>query len=193
MATKPTPITRADCGLPASLTGAQLSGVTYHYLPPADGTHYAGGEKGVDCDLAAVDLDFGDRGTTAITWAMVGELEGLAILPGESYSGIATEVLDATDREAWRAYIGERVTSVGVSWQISGESCPESLWALRLTFAAGSVVVALGAVDPYLALDYMPDEVVVLSDMSLARLYQPCHVNDSSWGASIWPTCCRLR
>ena len=53
--------------------GAQLCGVTYHYLPPADRTYYAGGERGVDCDLAAVDLDFGDRGTTAITWAMAGE------------------------------------------------------------------------------------------------------------------------
>src|SRR5262245_12013342 len=101
-----------------------LSGVTYHYLPPADGLYYTGGDKGVDHMLAAVDLDFGDRGTRAITWAMAGELEGLAILEG-SYSGIGTEVLDADDREAWREHIGDRITQVGASWQVSG-NCPES-------------------------------------------------------------------
>lgn len=183
MTTKPTPITRADCAALASLKGGQLLGATYHYLPPADGRYYAGGDKGVDCDLAAVDLDFGDRGMTTITWAMAGELEGLAILHGESYSGIEIAVLDAADREAWCKHIGDKVISVGASWQVSGENCPESLWALRISFAVGSIVVALGTVDP--RLDYLPDELVVVFDMSLARSYQPCHVDDSSWGSRI--------
>jgi GNAT superfamily N-acetyltransferase len=182
---KPTPITRADCATLASLKDARLSGVTYHYLPPADGTYYAGGEEGVDCDLAAVDLHLGDRGTMAITWAMAGELEGLAILERESYSGIGTEVLDAAEREAWREHIGARITSVGASWHISGESCPESLWALRLSFAVGSIVIALGTTYP--RLDYMPDELVVVFDLSIARSYKPRHVSDSSWGAPIEP------
>lgn len=178
----PTPITRADCAALVSLKGAQLTGVTYHYLPPADGTYYVGGEKGVDCDLAAVVLNLGDRGTTAITWAMSGELEGLAILEGESYSGIGIAVLDAADREAWREYVGEKIISIAASWQISGEDCPESLWSVRISFAAGSIVIALGTAPP---LDYMPDELVVVFDTSLARSYKPRHVSDSSWGAPI--------
>ncbi|KAA3607479.1 MAG: hypothetical protein DWQ01_14920 [Planctomycetota bacterium] len=182
---KPTPFTRADCARLASLKDARLSGVTYHYLPPVDGMYYTGSEKGVDCDLAAVDLDLGDRGTTAITWAMTGELEGLGILEGESYSGIASEVLDAADRKAWREHIGNRITSVAASWQISGEDCPESLWSIRLNFASGSIVIALGKAPD---LDYMPDELVVVFDKSLARSYKPIHVSDSSWGAPIEPT-----
>lgn len=182
---KPTPVTRADCAALASLKGARLSGVTYHYLPPVDGTYYAGGEMGVDCDLAAVELGFGDSGITAITWAMDGELEGLGILSGESYSGVGTEVLDAADREAWREHIGERIISVAGSWQISGEDCPESLWSVRIGFAAGSIVIALGAAPD---MDYMPNELVVVFDMSLARSYKPRHVSDSSWGAPIEPT-----
>ena len=51
--------------------------------------------------FASVDLDLGDRGTMAITWAMAGKLEGLGMLEGESYPGIGTEVLDAVEREAW--------------------------------------------------------------------------------------------
>ncbi len=131
--------------------------------------------------LAAVDLDFGDRGTTAITWAMAGELEGLAILDRQSYSGIGTETFDAAAREAWREHIGERITAIGASWHKSGENCPESLWALRLSFAVGSIVIALGTDYPHL--DYQPDELVVLFDTSLARSYKPRAVKRM---ASLW-------
>jgi len=184
-ASKPTPITRADCAGLSSLKDARLSGVTYYYLPPANGADYAGGEKGVDCDLAAVDLDLGDRGKTVITWAMAGELEGLGILKGESYSGIGTEVLDAADREAWREHIGSRITSVAASWQISCEDCPESLWSIRISFAASSIVIALGTAPD---IEYMPNELVVVFDMSLARSYKPRHVSDSSYGVPIEST-----
>lgn len=180
---KPTPITRRDRAALVSLEGARLSRVAYHHLPPADGMLYGGGDKGVDHMLAAIDLDLGDRGTAAITWAMAGDLEGLAILEDESYTGVGTELIDASDREAWREHVGQRVTAVAGSWQISGEDCPESLWAIRLDFAVGSIVIALGTAYPQL--DYQPDELVVVFDASLARSYQPRHVRDSSWGSPI--------
>lgn len=182
---KPTPTTRADCAELASLKGALLAGVTYHYLPPADGTYYIGDEKGVDCDLVAVELDLGVRGITSITWAMAGELEGLAILKGESYSGIGTEVLDAADREAWREHVGKKITAVAASWQISCEKCEESLWSVRFSFGAGSIVIALGSAPD---LDYMPNELVVVFDASLAHSYKPRHVSDNSWGSPVEPT-----
>jgi hypothetical protein len=136
--------------------------------------------------MAAVDLDFGKRGTTAITWAMAGELQGLAILPGESYAGIATEILDAADREAWRDLVGHKITSVAASWHISGADCPESIWAIRISFAVGSIVIALGAACP--DIKYMPDELVVVFDMSLARSYKPHHGSESAWGGPIEST-----
>jgi len=78
------PVTRADAGVLASartgLVGGHLSAITYRYLPPADGSGYAGGADGVDADLAAVVLDLGDRGRRTITWATDGELHGISIL-----------------------------------------------------------------------------------------------------------------
>jgi hypothetical protein len=179
-------MTRSDCDPLAYIEGARLSGVTYHYLPPPDESGYSGGQTGVDCDLAAVELDLGERGTTTITWAMSGPFEGLAILTGESYAGVATETLDAADRDAWRDFIGSMITSVAASWQISDAKNPESLWAARINFAAGSIVIALGEATP--DIDYMPDELVVIFDMALARSYKPHHVNESAWGTPIGST-----
>jgi hypothetical protein len=181
-----TPVTRSDCDSLAHIDGARLSGVTYHYLPPPDESGYSGGEIGVDCDLAAVELDLGERGTATITWAMSSTFEGLAVLTGESYPGVATETLDAADRDAWRDCVGSTITSVAASWQVSDPKYPESLWAARINCAAGSIVIALGTVSP--GIEYMPDELVVIFDVSLARSYKPHHVNESSWGTPIGST-----
>lgn len=184
--TRPTPVTRADAALLAGLVGAQLAGVTYHYLPPAEGPSYAGGGDGLDGDVTAIEFDFADRCRTVVTWAMLGELEGLALLGDTaSYSGAADQIVDASDREAWRARRGDTVTSVGAAWHVSGDDCPESLWAVRLDFSTGSAVIALGTADP--DLEYMPDELVVVFDQSLADSYRPRHVSESAWGHRVWP------
>jgi hypothetical protein len=181
---RPTPVTQADAAALSALIGAQLEGVTYHYLPPADGPSYAGDGDGSDGDLTAVVLDFSNRGRTTITWAMLGELEGLAILDeDEPYSGLADGVVDASHREAWGGHIGDSVISVGAAWQVSGDDCPESLWAVRLGFSTRSIVIALGIADPDLV--YLPDELVVIFDQSLAASYRPRHVRDSSLGRPI--------
>lgn len=183
---RPTPITRADSAALACLVGAQLVGVTYRYLPQADGPSYSGGGDGFDADLAAVVLDFADRSRRIVTWAMLGEFEGLAILSdAASYSGAADEILEANDREAWRVHHGDTIMSVGAAWHVTGDDCPESLWAVRLDFSVGSIVIALGTADPNL--DYMPDELVVVFDNALADSYRPRHVSESSWGNRIEP------
>ena len=160
--------------------------MTYRYLPPADGPAFAGGGEGFDADLTAVVLDLADRGSTIITWAMQGELEGLALLNDDgSYSGAADGIVDANTRVAWRAHRGHKIISVGAAWQVSGDGCPESLWAARLDFSTGSIVIALGTADP--DLEYMPDELVVVFDQSLAASYRPRHVSGSSWRSRIAP------
>lgn len=184
------PVTRAGAGALASATtgivGAHLRAVNYHYLPPVDGSGYAGGGDGVDADLVAVVLDLGDRGHRTITWAMDGELEGISILGDDaSYSDLVAKSVEASNRQAWRDHIGGIITTVGAAWQISGDGCPESLWAMRLDLSAGSIVVALGTAYP--EIDYMPDELVVVFDPVLAHAFRPPHVSDSAWGRTIEP------
>jgi hypothetical protein len=183
---RPTPVTRADAEGLSALIGAKLAAVSYHYLPPAEGPAYVGGEDGFDADITAVVLEFAHQRPTTITWAMLGDMEGLAFLDEPATnSDTADATVDASDRDAWRVHRGDAVTSVGGAWQVSGEGCPETLWAVRLGLAAGSIVVALGTADPHL--DYMPDELVVVFDESLARKYRPRHVSHSAWGERIAP------
>jgi hypothetical protein len=181
------PVTRSGILAPARIVGAQLAAVTYRYLPSDATSAYVGGGEGVDDDLSAVVLDLGERGRTTITWAMEDDVEGLAILgPDEPYAGLADKTVGASDREAWHEHIGGTIASVGGAWQVTGgEGSPESLWAVRLEFVDGAIVVALGTVDP--DLEYMPDELVVISNPSLAKSYRPRHVIDSAWGQTIDP------
>ena len=175
------PITRVDADVLTSVfVGAQLGVVTYRYLPPADASGYVGGGEGLDADLAAVVLDLGNRGRGTITWAMDSDLHGISVLGDDSYTDLAAGFVEATSRGAWRGHVGDTITSVGAAWQVSGDRCPESLWALRLDFSAGSVVLALGT--DYPEIDYAPDELVVVFDPVIAHAYQPRHVNGSAWG-----------
>lgn len=185
--TEPTPILRTDPTLLTGLIGVQLAGVTYHYLPPVDDPGYVGGGDGFDAELSAIRLDLADRGPgVVVTWAMSGELEGLAILSDAAlYPSVADETVDASDREGWRSYRGDTIRSVGAAWHVSAVNCPDSLWALRLDFATGSIVIALGTNRP--DLDYMPDELVAVFDQSLADSYRPRHISGSSWGHRIEP------
>jgi hypothetical protein len=184
----PRPFARADLNALTSehsgIVGACLAAVSYRYLPPIDGSGYGGGGERVDGDIAAVVLDLGERGLRTITWAMDGALEGLAILGDDAaYAGLIDETVDASTRAGWRRHIGTRITSLGAAWHISGEGCPESLWALRLECPQGPVVVALGMADDDIS--YVPDELVVMFDRELATAYRPRHVAESAWGSAI--------
>ncbi len=188
---QPKPLTRADCPRLVSLEGATLSGVVYHHLPQSDDDlSYAGGERGVDSHLAAVDLDFGEHVAVAVTWAsIVDSVEGLAVLPAP-YLGVGSEVLDASDRDAWRNHIGRKVQLVAAAWQTSCEDGPETIWSVRFTFDTGSVVIALGDLEGGDAsrLVHTANSVVVVFDESLARAFPPYPqygVSGSSWGSPI--------
>ncbi len=163
---------------------SELTAVSYRYLPSAEGAEYHGGSDRVDADLTAVILELGGRGRRTITWAMEGELEGIAVLGGDAgYAGLADKTIEAHSRDGWRRHVGATITTVGVAWHVSCEDCSESLWALRLGFTSGSAVVALGALQQ--DLEYMPDEIVVVFDPEVARAYRPRHVSESAWGEAI--------
>lgn len=160
-----------------------MCGVTYHYLPSAQTDEYEGFEVGVDCDLAAVCLANSDGEAVTITWGMRAGTEGLAVLRGYRYSGKSSKVLEAPCSGAWPFIVGEKITSVGASWHVSEDQSPRTLWALRLSTANKSVVLALGAFDPELY--YVPDELVVIHDPDRCRKYRPAHVESSAWGAPL--------
>lgn len=177
----PEPITLSDRSRLVALEGLVLTGVTYHFLAEPGRADYAGGGAGFDSDLAAVGLNFDEQQSTVLTWSMSGRREGLTIISvGAVYRGTTTKTLDAAARAAWSRFVDKEVLAVNASWHVSGEQCSETLWAVRLEFDAGSVVIALGVGDT--GLSYMPDEMVVVSDEPLARSYCPSHAKVSSWG-----------
>lgn len=177
------PITRMDVPVLECWKGAILHGVEYYYLPPLDSTGYAGEGELIDVDLAAVVVDFGEGGKWTISWAMDGEFEGLAVDKSGSYAGVESKALDMTKSDHFRSLNGTTVNGVAVSWHSSGDQLPDSVWAIRLCFAHGDIVLALGGVDASgLVPEYSPNEMVVLFDEALAKSYRPSGVPRSAWG-----------
>lgn len=167
----------------AGIIGARLEAVRYFYLPQIDSHEYEGSEAGVDSDLMAVELDFGSSGRRTITWATLGECEGLSLLEDDGYSDVANGSLDASSRPGWHEQIGQAVESVAASWQDSGDDCDDSVWALRFGFSSASVVVALGGANP--EIDYFADELVAIFQADRAQRYRPSHVDTSAWGEPV--------
>ena len=164
-----------------SFIGARLKGISYLYVPLTDKEAYEG-DKGIDDQLTAVVIEFENQNRIVITWAMEDQFEGLAIFKDETYTEIGNKIIDAGDRAGWHKFLDQNITAVGVSWQVSGEGCPESLWALRLSFLKGDVVIALGS-NNNSDLNYMPDELLVIFDPALAKGYHPKHTKEAAWGA----------
>ena len=114
--------------------------------------------------------------TFAAVWQMSGYNEGLSFGPGtgESRHGrYALHTLDVSESAAWRPLLGRTVTDVGVGWQIPNDGCPEAVWSVRLAFgAATGVLFALGRATVDCAIEYQPDDVVVVTDDTLGRAYR---------------------
>ena len=89
----------------------------------------------------------------------------------------------AAGAEPWRSVIGRPLTDVATVWHQPGESPDRYLWSVRLCFADDkSVVLALGA--PRAGdLEYMPDELLVIKDPHLARMFRIPGATQPAWGA----------
>lgn len=176
------PITKANLADIEVLVGKTLRGVSYRFLPEdGEDAEYAGSSNGIDSCLSAVTLTFDQSVSVSVTWAISGEVEGLAVLPSEEYAGVADREVDVSETSAWSSVVGTQISSIQPSWQRSRIDAPESVWSIRIDSDSGSIVIALGEVYP--VLDYAADELVVISNPNLARIYWPPHVGTSAWGS----------
>ncbi|MEU3776094.1 hypothetical protein AB0F11_23335 [Streptomyces sp. NPDC032472] len=113
--------------------------------------------------------------TLALSWAMDGLNEGLAIElweAGESNAGSIAETVDVSDHLEWATFLGGSIVNVTPALHVPNEGCPEMPWAFRLDFSNSlSLVIALGE-SKGSGFTYMPDSLVVIFDESTAAAYR---------------------
>ena len=137
-------------------------------------------------DVHEVDLDLVlglSTGIVCISWERADLVEGLAVDFPESVRDLDdTATVLASESAQWQPCVQKRILNVHFGWQVSEVDCPESLWAVRISFETGAeVVVALGEVDADGTPAYNPDSLVVLFSESVARSYGPLGAIGSSW------------
>lgn len=130
-----------------------------------------------------------DNGTAAVvSWAMDGLVEGIDLRTQEqSTTSLGTDETDATTTQAWRRFADQTIRQVGVAWHVPNEGCPETLWAVRLSFSGGAAIaVALGQVEAD-SVQYQPDALVVLFGETAARAYRPAASPETAFGSVLDP------
>lgn len=173
-----------------SIRGSRLTGVEYTYLDSGDGAPYEMGYPGAD-EMETVALRFAELGVVTVAWASPVP-EGMVVGAGHLYrSRGGNSVLDAADREMWRPYLGCRVEEVAVAWADAWNYPRVPLWALRLKFRGGSVVLALAEHAERNGrppeLDVHPTSVVAIHSESLARGLHLFPGGPNAWGEALPP------
>ncbi|MCX5263198.1 hypothetical protein [Streptomyces sp. NBC_00199] len=122
----------------------------------------------------AVDLVMSTGAALSLSWAMDGLNEGMAIElrePGESDADLPGDTVDVSDHVDWERFLGADIVEISPAWHVPNDGCPEMPWAYRLGFSnKSSLVIALGSTEGE-GFTYMPDELIVFFDESLAASY----------------------
>jgi|GEM_PF-6514009 len=130
-----------------------------------------------------------DGALLAVSWAMEGLNEGLAVdwrPDGRIARGDFVATVDMSGHQDWWPFLGGVVNQVALSWHVPNEGCPEAPWSLRIGMAdSSSVVFALGEAKGGGVLGYQPDAILVIFDESTARSYRIPASPLSSWGEVI--------
>ncbi|MFG2596397.1 hypothetical protein [Streptomyces sp. NPDC048462] len=158
----------------AAVSSETLSAVRYEVSQ--GGTwpegHRADGAHEVDL---SVELVMASGASLALSWAMDGLNEGLAIElkeAGRLGSGLTPEAVDVGDRVEWANFLGGSIVKIAPAWHVPNEGCPEMPWAFRLDFSDSScLVIALGE-SKGSGFTYMPDSLVIIFDESTAAAYK---------------------
>ncbi|MFF1487299.1 hypothetical protein ACIGZH_32680 [Streptomyces sp. NPDC058319] len=133
----------------------------------------------------AVDLIMSTGAALSLSWAMDGLNEGMAIElrePGESDADLPGDTVDVSDHVDWERFLGVDIVEIIPAWHVPNDGCPEMPWAYRLGFSnKSSLVIALGSAEGE-GFAYMPDELIVFFDESLAASYTILASDTSSRG-----------
>lgn len=158
----------------AAISLETLSAVRYEVPQGGDWPEGHRSDEAHEVDLS-VELVMDGGATLALSWAMDGMNEGLAIElreAGESGSGLITETVDVSSRIEWSTFLGNSIVNAAPAWHVPNEGCSEMPWAFRLDFSnSSSLVIALGE-SKGSGFTYMPDSLVVIFDDSIAAAYR---------------------
>ncbi|MFC9297193.1 hypothetical protein ACFTWH_01665 [Streptomyces sp. NPDC057011] len=158
----------------AEVSSESLAAVRYGV--PQGGTWPEGHRADVAHEVdMSVELVMASGITLALSWAMDGLNEGLAMElreAGDSAVGSIAEAVDVSDHTEWAAFLGASIVNAAPAWHVPNEGCPEMPWAFRLDFSnSSSLVIALGESNGS-GFTYMPDAMVVIFDEPTAAAYR---------------------
>lgn len=160
------------------IVGSTLAGVSY--LQGVGWNWEPSAADSFDSAFSGVEFSTADHGPFSAVWRNQGLTHALSFGRGsgesrqQMYPLIATPI---THSRHWERFVGRRVTDVDLGWHIALETAEaramESVLAVCLHFGdSGTVFVGLGAVDHAAGrLAYLPDEVIVIFDVDVARDY----------------------
>lgn len=135
-----------------------------------------------------IELITGSGLVLGLTWAIPGHEEGLLIGMYRTEDCPPSELIDLTDmsgHEAWSAALGRLVDTVAISFHVHWDDATTRPWALRIGVSGGAgATVALGEARGH-DIRYVPNNLVVIFDESVARAYEIPSSSGSAWGELI--------
>jgi hypothetical protein len=158
----------------AAMVGERLTAV--HYAVPAGNSweDYADVENVHEVDMG-VEVSTGSGWVLRISWATPGLEEGLELefdRADPARSNDLIDLVDMGDQLMWSSILGCQVQEVGVAFLVHVDDSSTRPWAFRIGLLGGSsVTIALGEVYEG-SLRYFPDNLLVISDESVARDYR---------------------
>lgn len=126
--------------------------------------------------------------TLELSWSTPGREEGLALAldrTGECTSNELIDLVDVGGKLEWSGIIGHSIKSVGISFYVHADDSSVRPWSFRIEVSdAPSVTIALGEVSDN-TLHYMPDNLLVIFDETIAQWYLIPDSPQSAWGETI--------
>lgn len=175
-----------DRSLPSELLdavmGQRIEAVTYR-MPGGVRWSDEYRHEGVHEVDMGVALSLSNQARLDIDWAMDGFTEGLAleVFQGEDHESDHLESIDVSMLPEWGPYLGGAIRGVYFSKFVADERAATTAWSVKLELDDGTeFAIALGELvdgEP----QYMPDNLVVITNPSIGRAYRVVGSDQSAW------------
>lgn len=183
---RPYPMSPEQAQVASVLLATRIAGVNYWCLEVEPFIGHA--SDGTDVhEVIAVDLALSNGMLLRITWAQLGEREGLFLeMDPVGAPGLVAARVTASEMPPWVDLIGEELIEIRMASQQAADG--KLLWSLGADFAGGkSVTVALGEVTES-GVAYVPDSLVVLHGEEAPSEYRVQSATTSAFGEHWMPT-----